>query len=121
MDVLSELSPHITSSCFAHIKLHEILGHFINSYDRLLSEVTPQNESDKKSVNTKNEISKRKVKNTDTGLVNNGLKIDVTASSPFRRRFDAKRRPMLREQKERRGPLRTHSCREPPLGKEKKL
>ena len=115
MEVISELSSFITRPCFAHIKLEKIVGQFVNSYDRLLSVVASEKESrltDQKSAEKDVEtsvkkdvkISVQKVGDTDTGLVNHGLKIDVTASSPFRRRFDAKR------------PLRTHSCREPRSG-----
>ena len=115
MEVISELSSHITRPCFAHIKLEKIVGYFVNSYDGLLSVVSFQKEphpADQKSVK-KNvetsvkkdvEISVQKVEETDTGLVNHGLKTDVTASSPFRRRIDGRR------------PLRTHSCREPRSG-----
>ena len=58
----------------------------------------------KSSVETKSSVEKnisvQNDKDTDTGLVNHGLKIGVTASSPFRRRYDARRA------------VRTHSCRE---------
>ena len=102
------------------MKLEKVLGHFINSYDSLLSVVTSQKElspTDQKSVEEKfescvqknDEVHAQTVEKTDIGLVNHGLKIDVTTSSPFRRRFNAKR------------PQRTHSCREPRSGRRNDL
>lgn len=42
--MISELSTHIASPSFANARLENIVAHFINSYDRLLSGIAPQNE-----------------------------------------------------------------------------
>ncbi|XP_028391031.1 mitochondria-eating protein-like [Dendronephthya gigantea] len=124
LDAISELSSQISSPCFAHIKLERILSHFINSYDTLLSSVASLNEANlietEESGQKRDGISRTEddekctfkkeekptTEDTQTGLVNNGLKIDVTTPSPFYRRLKARR------------PLRTHSCKEP--GSEKR-
>ena len=107
LEVVSELSSIFARPSFSHIKLEKILGQFAASYERLLLVVTSEKEShlpDQKSVEIKScgekNISVQNDKDTDTGLVNHGLKINVTASSPFHRRYDARRA------------VRTHSCRE---------
>jgi hypothetical protein len=97
LEVMSELSSLLARPKFSHIKLEKILGQFVTSYDKLLSVVISGKEPrfpDHKGM------SAQDVKDADTGLVNHGLKIDVTTSSPFHRRFGARRA------------MRTHSCRE---------
>ena len=112
---MAELSSQITRPFFTHFKLEKIIAHFVSSYDGVLSAVADENilhsnelevveKKSEISVEKDVEIAEQKVEELSTGLVNHGLKIDVSASSPFRRRTNGRR------------PLRTHSCREPSLG-----
>ena len=108
---MTELSVDI--SCYGDVLVKNVIEQYMISYKSVFSAVAPVNEPEYHSQRS-NSLDCGK----DRSLVNNGLKIEVNGS-PFRRNFGAKRLH-VRDTRERKEPLRSHSCRESRKGKKRK-